>query len=79
MDYILASIFEYNQVFVLICLMLAVFRVYLEVVQFDFEKLPMTKLMVRTAHPHAARDFHRMGLYFSIGYILLFGPTFFLS
>ena len=79
MDYILASIFEYNQVFVLICLMLAVFRVYLEVVQFDFEKLPMTRLMVRASNPKAAYDFHRMGLYFSIGYILLFGPTFFLA
>lgn len=79
MDYILATIFEYNQVFVLICLTLAVFRIYLEVVHFDFDRLPLTRLMAQGAGVQTAKQFHRFGLYCSIGYVLLFGPTFFLT
>ncbi len=79
MDFILSKVFEFNQVVVLVCLMLAVFRIYLEVMNFNFERLPLTRLMARGAGSQSARQFHRLGFYCSVGYLLLFGPTFFLT
>lgn len=79
MDFILSKVFEFNQVVVLVCLMLAVFRIYLEVMNFNFERLPLTRLMARGAGQQSARQFHRLGFYCSVGYLLLFGPTFFLT
>lgn len=78
MDYILSKVFEFNQVVVLSCLIFAVFRIYLEVINFNFENLPLTRLMSRGAGAKSARQFHRFGFYCSVGYLLLFGPTFFL-
>lgn len=57
---------------ILVCLCLAVFRVYLEVINFNFAKLPLTKNLLKDK----ANSFHRYGLYFSIGYIILFAPGF---
>jgi hypothetical protein len=54
---------------------LAAFRIYLEVIGFDFSKLPMTKALgERSTHDSLVR-FHRMGLVFSIGFIVLFAPS----
>lgn len=60
---------------VLIGLMcLAAFRIYLEIVGFDFTQLPMTKALANRSSAEALRRFHRMGLIFSIGFIVLFAP-----
>ncbi|MCF8058459.1 MAG: hypothetical protein K9K67_04130 [Bacteriovoracaceae bacterium] len=61
---------------VLIGLMcLAAFRVYLEIVGFDFLKLPLTKGLSGRAGADGLKRFHRMGLIFSIGFIVLFAPN----
>ena len=66
------SFFESEIVtFLLLCL--AVFRIYLQVIGFNFQKLPITS---RMAH---SQKFHRYGLYFSLGYFVLFAPGYLLS
>lgn len=61
--------------FTLICLSLAVFRIYLEVIRFDFAKLPLTsKLPAR-----AQTSMHRWGFYFSVLYFMSFAPEILLS
>lgn len=60
---------------VLIGLMcLAAFRIYLEIIGFDFGRLPLTKALAQRAGGDALQRFHRMGLIFSIGFIVLFAP-----
>lgn len=60
---------------VLIGLMcLAAFRIYLEIIGFDFLRLPMTKALANRSTAEALKRFHRMGLIFSIGFIVLFAP-----
>ena len=54
-----------------ICLCLAVLRVFLEVIGFEFKKLPLTKRVLNSNN-----KFHQYGLYFSVGYIILFAPQF---
>jgi len=64
-----------NQVLILICLCLSVFRIYLEVIGFNFAKLPISKAM-----PEQSRqNLHKWGFYFSIGYFFLFAPEYLLS
>ncbi len=53
-------------------LLVAVFRVYLEIIKFDFAELPLTKGMFKTKEE--AFKFHRNGLYLSLGYIVLSAP-----
>ncbi len=62
-----------------LCLALAVFRVYLELINFKFIKLPMTKKLSEVRGQKFASGIHRFGLYMSIGYIILFAPTLLLS
>ena len=64
-----------GSIFILVTLILAVLRIYIEVVQFKFEKLPITS---RFGKDKGMR-FHRMGFYFSVGYFLLFAPGFLIS
>lgn len=60
---------------VLIGLMcLAAIRIYLEIMGFDFLKLPMTKALAQRGGAENLKRFHRMGLIFSIGFIVLFAP-----
>jgi hypothetical protein len=61
-----------NQWLNLILLGFALFRIYLEIIQFDFAKLPVTKGMFKSTDD--AYKFHRTGLYFCVGYILLSAP-----
>lgn len=66
---------EGNETLTLLLLSLAVFRIYLEVVGFNFAKLPLTAKM-----PEGSRvKFHKMGFYFSLGYFVLFAPSYLLS
>ena len=68
-----------NEGFIILCLIFAVGRIYLEVIGFDFSKLPITKsLGARNGEERLVR-FHRMGLYLSIGYIVFFAPGILLS
>lgn len=60
-----------NEALILICLCLAVLRVFLEVIGFEFKKLPLTKRVLNSNN-----KFHQYGLYFSVGYIILFAPQF---
>ncbi|PIK15897.1 hypothetical protein [Halobacteriovorax sp. JY17] len=62
-----------NQSVQIVFLALAVFRLYLEVVGFKFENLPITAKMGN------GKGFHRTGLYFSIGYIVFTAPGFLLA
>lgn len=59
-----------DQRFIFVCLCLATLRVYLEVVGFDFQKLPLTAKVLG----NKGKKFHKSGLYLSVGYILLFAP-----
>lgn len=61
-----------NQCLNIAMLIFAVFRVYLEIIKFDFSELPLTKGMFKD--PLAAAKFHRNGLYLSLGYIVLSAP-----
>jgi len=58
-------------------LMMALARVYLEIIKFDFTELPVTKGMFKTKED--AFKFHRNGLYLSLGYIVLSAPFTLLS
>jgi len=64
-----------DRLFILVLLVLAVFRVYLECISFNFESLPLTQRIMA----NNAKKFHRMGLYFSIGFIVLFAPSFIIT
>ncbi len=55
---------------------LAVLRIYLETVGFDFARLPVTAKMMPKEQ---AQKFHRMGFYFSLGYFIMFAPGMLLS
>ena len=54
-------------------LILACFRVYLEVIQFDFKALPLT-IGLFQGDEERAKKFHRHGLYLSLGYIIFSAP-----
>lgn len=62
-----------NQWLNVFLLLVALFRVYLEIIQFDFSALPLTKGMFRN-DADRARSFHRQGFYLCLGYILLSAP-----
>lgn len=61
-----------NQWINIAMLLVAVFRVYLEIIKFDFAELPLTKGMFKSKED--AFKFHRNGLYLSLGYIVLSAP-----
>lgn len=64
-----------NQTIILICLVLSVFRIYLEVIKFNFAELPMTKAMPQKT----GKSVHKWGFYMSVGYFVLFAPEFLLA
>lgn len=49
-------------------------RIYLEVIGFDFAKLPLTAKISQMGNPEQMRKWHKMGLIFSVGYLILHGP-----
>lgn len=53
---------------------LATFRIYLEIIGFNFSKLPLTKALSKNSSTGSLERFHRMGLVFSVGFIILFAP-----
>jgi len=62
-----------NQWLNIVLLIMAVLRVYLEIIKFDFTTLPLTQGLFR-GNKNEALKFHRNGLYLSLGYILLSAP-----
>ncbi len=62
-----------NQWLNVFLLLLAVGRVYLEIIKFDFSKLPLTQGIFKD-DVERSKDFHRFGFYLSLGYILLSAP-----
>ena len=62
-----------NQWLNIFLLLAALFRVYLEIIKFDFSSLPLTKGMFR-GNAEEAHKFHRNGLFLSLGYIVLSAP-----
>ncbi|MEC7276016.1 MAG: hypothetical protein VXV96_06830 [Bdellovibrionota bacterium] len=53
---------------------LAAFRIYLEIIGFDLLELPLTKALTRYTPKENIARFHRVGLIFCVGFILLFAP-----
>ena len=78
MDILNITLGESNEVFTASILALACFRVWLEIVGFDFIRLPITKIHNRAIEGAGAR-FHRFGLWMSIGTIIFTAPSFLLS
>lgn len=68
-----------NPTFIIVTLCLAVGRIWLEIIGFNFQKLPMTAKLSAANGEDRLRKFHRMGLYFSVGYILFFAPGILMS
>ncbi len=60
---------------IIACLTLSVARIYLEVIQFDFAKLPLTSFMPEDMQ----KKFHRFGFVISVLYFLTFSPEILLS
>ena len=65
-----------NPTVVVLGLCLAVFRIYLETIRFDFTKLPVTARMMSGEH---AQRFHRWGFYLSVLYFITFAPEMLLA
>ena len=76
MDYILNTTGEAgNQTLVILCLILALGRIYLEIIGLDLSKLPITSSIgSKFGKKHASR-IHKFGLYISIGYIITHAPS----
>lgn len=68
-----------NQSLSVIFLSLASFRVYLEIIGFDFSRLPLTRVISSSGSKDSMNKFHRTGLIFSVGYIILTAPSILLS
>ncbi len=63
-----------NEALIVVCLFLSVLRIYLEVIGFNFNQLPLTKKFQMNQ-----TKFHRYGFYISVGYFILFAPGYLLS
>ena len=64
-----------NESVVIFFLCCAVCRIYLEVIQFDFLSLTISKKLSESHGRHRVLRIHRLGLFLSVGYVLLFAPA----
>jgi hypothetical protein len=71
--------FASNQTFIVITLCFAIMRIYLELINFKFEKLPLSKFISHKYGLNYIHNFHKTGLIFSVGYVLFFAPPILLS
>ena len=53
---------------------LSVFRIYLEVLRFDFMKLPLSRRLAKCYGRERIEQFHKFGFIMGVGYFLLHGP-----
>lgn len=68
-----------NEAVVNSMLILAVIRIYLEVMGFDLLALPLSKAMAKTLGEDSVKRWHKSGLILSIGVVILFAPSVILS
>jgi hypothetical protein len=68
-----------NQTLTIVCLSFAAFRVYLEVIDFNFDQLPLSKKIGNSVGVKQISNYHKIGLYICVGYIILFAPGVLLS
>ncbi|MCB9060983.1 MAG: hypothetical protein H6622_05640 [Halobacteriovoraceae bacterium] len=78
MDLYTEYIIGENKVLILVCLVLAAIRIYLEIIEFDFDKLPLTRALKKYYGPQKVQKIHQLGLRLSILQIILFAPQFLL-
>lgn len=71
-----SSTMQTNDFLVLICLILASVRIYIEVCGVDLTELPLAKSITHKIGKERVKAFHRTGLYLSTGYIILFAPQY---
>lgn len=71
----MAQAFYESESMTLILLSLALLRIYLEFVKFDFKTLPLTQKL----NNQQGQRVHKFGFYCSIGYFILFAPTYFFT
>ncbi len=69
MDFLSNLFFEMSGVTLLFFFGLAIFRICLEIVGFNFRQLPMSKALEKRAGYQAVYNFHRTGFYLSLGFI----------
>lgn len=79
MDNIINSLMIKADEWSLVLMLFACFRIYLEVIGFNFGELPLTKNIAQKFGSRGMNGFHRFGLYASIGYVILFSPGILLS
>lgn len=72
MEKILNTSFLDNNMLMLVFLCLAVLRIYIEILINTKYESSIVKVM----REKAASKTHKMGLYFSVGYLLLMGPEY---
>ena len=60
---------------IILCLALSVFRIYLEVVGYNFARLPLTSRLPLDAQ----KKIHKYGFYMSVLYFVSFSPEILLS
>ena len=58
-----------NDTFILVCMVLASFRIYIELAGVNLAEFPLAKKF-----PQQGQAIHKFGLYMSLGYIILFAP-----
>jgi hypothetical protein len=58
----------------MLCTVFAMFRVYLHIIKFDFTKLPLSNKIFNNLGVEQLKKFHRFGLIFSLGFIVLHLP-----
>jgi hypothetical protein len=63
-----------NQTFIAIVVLLSGLRVFLEVINKNPAKWPLSKLMAKRVGDQQVEKFHRYGLYLCIGQIILWAP-----
>jgi hypothetical protein len=73
----LESLLYPNENVLLILLIIAGVRVYLEILGVDLSKLPVSKSLGKYSGEESLRKFHRSGLIFSLGFILFYAPGLF--
>jgi hypothetical protein len=60
---------------IVVCLALSVFRIYLEVIGFNFARLPLTAQLPQDVQ----KKIHKYGFYISVLYFVSFSPEILLS
>ena len=74
MDNIINEIMVKAEEWTVIFMFLACVRIYLEIIGFDFQRLPITKALSSQLGGKKMQGYHKFGLYISIGYVILFSP-----